>query len=147
MPLIHRSLPYFGGLNEGMTAGTGIDMIEVERVAEKIMKNNGFRELVFSETEIVYCERMTHKYQHYAARFAAKEAFLKAIGTGWTSGLQLNKIEVVHDSLGKPAIRLDPEMLKALPFHFDRVHLSMSHLQNIATAIVIIEKDKEEPGA
>ena len=63
-----------------MIAGIGIDMIEVDRVAGKIGKDEGFRELVFSETEIEYCEPKANKYQHYAARFAAKEAFLKAIG-------------------------------------------------------------------
>ena len=130
-----------------MTVGTGIDMIEVERVAEKIAKNSGFRELVFSEAEIAYCERMTHKYQHYAARFAAKEAFLKAIGTGWTTGLDLDKIEIVNDASGKPSIRLHPEILPAIPIPFDRIHVSLTHLSNIASAIVIIEKDKEETGA
>ena len=54
-----------------MIKGIGIDMIEVERVAEKISKEKGFRELVFSKTEIAYCEAKTNKYEHYAARFAA----------------------------------------------------------------------------
>lgn len=58
-----------------MIAGLGIDIVEVERIAEKITNDNGFRELVFSAKEIIYCESKTHKYEHYAARFAAKEAF------------------------------------------------------------------------
>jgi len=58
-----------------MIAGLGIDIVEVERIAEKIEKDNGFRELVFSANEIAYCESKTYKYEHYAARFAAKEAF------------------------------------------------------------------------
>jgi holo-[acyl-carrier protein] synthase len=60
-----------------MVAGVGIDMIEVDRMAVKIEKGSGFRELVFSEKEIAYCEPKAHKFEHYAARFAAKEAFLK----------------------------------------------------------------------
>jgi holo-[acyl-carrier protein] synthase len=59
-----------------MITGIGIDMIEVERIAGKIGKEQGFRELVFSVNEINYCETATNKYEHYAARFAAKEAFL-----------------------------------------------------------------------
>ena len=66
-----------------MIFGIGTDLIEVERVAEKMEKKAGFKELVFSADEIIYCEARTFKYEHYAARFAAKEAFLKAIGTGW----------------------------------------------------------------
>ncbi len=68
-----------------MIFGTGIDIIEVERVRDRIASGNGFREYVFSEREIEYCETKANKYEHYAARFAAKEAFLKALGTGWTS--------------------------------------------------------------
>ncbi|MBK7098524.1 MAG: 4'-phosphopantetheinyl transferase superfamily protein [Sphingobacteriales bacterium] len=64
-----------------MITGVGIDIIEVERVASKIGKEQGFREMVFSKEEIDYCESKTHKFEHYAARFAAKEAFFKALGT------------------------------------------------------------------
>ena len=77
-----------------MIFGIGIDLIEVERVAEKIAKNNGFTELVFSKNEIEYCEAMKNKYEHYAVRFAAEEAFFKAIGTGWQNGSAFNEIEI-----------------------------------------------------
>ena len=126
-----------------MITGLGIDMIEVERVAEKIGKNSGFRELVFSDAEIAYCEKMTFKYENYAARFAAKEAFLKAIGTGWTSEFSLAGIEVTHNEEGKPVLKLLPEVAKAVPIPFDRIHLSLSHLKTIATAIVILESGSE----
>ena len=76
-----------------MIFGIGIDMIEVERVEHKLTKDSGFREFVFSENEIEYCESKTHKYEHYAACFAAKEAFLKALGTGWSNGIAFNEIE------------------------------------------------------
>ena len=68
-----------------MIFGIGTDLIEVARIAEKMEKKAGFKELVFSADEIIYCEARTFKYEHYAARFAAKEAFLKALGTGWRS--------------------------------------------------------------
>ena len=66
----------------------------------------GFREKIFSAGEIAYCETKKNKYQHYAARFSAKEAFMKALGTGWRFGIRFVEIEVIHDPLGKPLIRL-----------------------------------------
>ena len=89
-----------------MITGVGTDLIEVERVAGKISKEEGFRELVFSPIEIAYCESKANKYQHYAARFAAKEAFLKAIGTGWISGIAFNEIQITNDEQGKPLLTL-----------------------------------------
>ncbi|MFI5158653.1 MAG: holo-ACP synthase, partial [Sphingobacteriales bacterium] len=89
-----------------MIAGLGIDIVEVERIAEKIAKDNGFRELVFSVNEIAYCESKTHKYEHFAARFAAKEAFFKALGTGWPEGTAFNEVEIVNNEHGKPQIVL-----------------------------------------
>ncbi len=126
-----------------MIAGIGIDMIEVERVAEKIGKNNGFRELVFSPDEMLYCEAKTNKFEHYAARFAAKEAFLKAAGTGWINELNLFEIEIVNDESGKPSIHLSGYTANAIEVkRFTRISVSLSHLKNIASAIVIIETDQ-----
>ena len=123
-----------------MIAGLGIDMIETERVAEKIGKEKGFRELVFSKDEIVYCEKKTNKFEHYAARFAAKEAFLKALGTGWVGGTAFNEIEIVHDKNGKPGINLTGTTLKTIEaFRFNKISVSLSHLNTIASAIVILE--------
>jgi holo-[acyl-carrier protein] synthase len=123
-----------------MVAGVGIDMIEVERVAEKIGKEKGFRELVFTEKEIAYCEAKTNKYEHYAARFAAKEAFFKAIGSGWTNGTAFNEIEITHDENGKPLLVL---LGATAAFMAGRqpgnISVSLSHLKSIASAIVIIE--------
>ncbi len=123
-----------------MIAGIGIDMIEVERVAEKIAKDSGFRELVFSSQEINYCEAKTNKYEHYAARFAAKEAFLKAAGTGWISQLNLYEIEIVNDENGKPHLYLSGKTADAFNLKvISNISVSLSHLKNIASAIVIIE--------
>jgi holo-[acyl-carrier protein] synthase len=124
-----------------MVLGVGIDMIEVERVASKISKETGFRELVFSKNEIEYCEAKTNKYEHYAVRFAAKEAFLKAIGTGWANGTAFNEIEIINDKHGKPEIVLlggTAELFVKL--QFGKISVSLSHLKTIASAIVIIEK-------
>src|SRR4051812_38924401 len=89
-----------------MVSGLGTDLAEVERVGRQIDKGSGFRELVFSEKEIAYCESRTNKHEHYAARFAAKEAFFKALGTGWLDGTQFNEIEIINDESGKPEIIL-----------------------------------------
>ena len=80
-----------------MVTGIGIDLIETARVEEKIAKDSGFREYVFSENEIAYCESKTNRFEHFAARFAAKEALLKALGTGFPGGLVLNEIDVTSD--------------------------------------------------
>src|SRR5580698_6931580 len=89
-----------------VTAGLGTDLVEVDRIADKIGKEQGFRELVFSPGEIAYCESRTHKFEHYAARFAAKEAFFKALGTGWINGTAFNEVEIVNNEQGKPEIVL-----------------------------------------
>ena len=116
-------------------------MIEVDRVNEKIDKNNGFREKIFSEGEIIFCESKVNKTENYAARFAAKEAFLKATGFGLTLGHQLSEIEVVNDDRGKPFFNLTGEVKKkSEEKNWNRIHLSLSHLKNVACAIVIIEE-------
>jgi holo-[acyl-carrier protein] synthase len=123
-----------------MISGIGIDMIEVDRVAEKINKEQGFREMVFSGGEIAYCEAKTHKYEHYAARFAAKEAFMKAAGTGWVSELRFNEIEVMNDSNGKPHIVLSGNTLAAFNMSVvNQIVVSLTHLRGIASAVVYIE--------
>jgi holo-[acyl-carrier protein] synthase len=124
-----------------MIAGVGIDMIEVERVAGKIGREKGFRELVFTIKEIAYCEAKTNKYEHYAARFAAKEAFFKAIGSGWTYGTAFNEIEITNDENGKPALVLLGETAKLMTAkQVGTISVSLSHLKTIASAIVIIER-------
>ena len=123
-----------------MITGIGTDIIEVARVAEKIGKEQGFRELVFSAAEITYCEKATHKFQHYAARFAAKEAFFKALGTGWADNAAFNEVEIIHDEKGKPFIRLTGATAIALQeYLIGTISVSLSHVKEMATAVVIIE--------
>ena len=124
-----------------MIAGIGIDMIEVNRITDSIGKDGGFRELVFSASEIIYCEKKTNKFEHYAARFAAKEAFYKALGEGWMANTAFSEIEVFHDEKGKPEIRLLGNTEKYLSsMGIRRIHVSLSHLKSIASAVVIIEQ-------
>ncbi|MFV0604897.1 MAG: holo-ACP synthase [Niabella sp.] len=123
-----------------MITGIGLDVIEVERVAEKIEKEQGFRELVFAPAEIEYCEPKTHKYEHYAARFAAKEALYKALGTGWASGTSYNEIVILGNEAGKPELSFTGETAHTLQhLNLAKIKISLSHLKNIAAAVVVIE--------
>jgi holo-[acyl-carrier protein] synthase len=123
-----------------MIIGIGIDMIEVARVGAKVSKENGFRQKVFSERECTFCESRKDKDQYYASRFAAKEAFLKATGKGLTMGYELHEIEVISDSLGKPEIILHGNFeTLARENGWNKIHLSLSHVQAMACAVVIIE--------
>ena len=124
-----------------MIFGTGIDIIEVERVRDRIASGNGFREYVFSAREIEYCEAKANKYKHYAARVAAKEAFLEALGTGWTSDTFFHEIEVEQEGFVRPEIRLYGKTLETYNrVNPGKISVSLSHLKSIATAIVIIEQ-------
>jgi holo-[acyl-carrier protein] synthase len=123
-----------------MIKGTGTDIIEVERIASRIQKENGFRELVFSADEIKYCEVKTNKYEHYAARFAAKEALGKALGVGWMTGTKINEAEILNDEAGKPFFNFLGETAKQIAsLNIETIHVSLSHIKTFATAIVIIE--------
>lgn len=124
-----------------MIAGLGIDLTEVERIAASINKEAGFRELVFSRNEIDYCEKKANKFEHYAARFAAKEAFFKALGTGWAEGTAFNEVEITNDEKGKPHLTLLAGTKKSLDsWGILKISLSLSHLKIMASAVVIIEK-------
>ncbi len=125
-----------------MIAGIGIDMIDVERIEQKIKKENGFKKLIFSDNEINYCESKANKFEHYAARFAAKEAFFKAAGTGWATGTHFNEIEITHDTEGKPELVFSGETQNTIrSLGIIKISVSLSHLKTIAVAVVIIEKE------
>jgi len=120
--------------------GIGIDIIEIERVEKQVLKDNGFKEKIFSPREIEYCKSKKFFGQHYAARFAGKEAFLKAIGTGLRDRLAFNEIEILNDELGKPHIFLHGNTKKfADEKGIVKIHISLSHEKNVATAKVILE--------
>jgi holo-[acyl-carrier protein] synthase len=125
-----------------MIQGIGIDMVENDRI-EKIIRKWGqkFLQRVFSEEEINYCGRHIQASIHYGARFAAKEAFLKALGVGLGMGVKLRDIEVVHDDNGKPDLLLqDGASLQIKKRKIKKIHLSLTHTKNYATAIVLLEK-------
>ena len=123
-----------------MIAGVGIDMIEVKRVEDNINKGD-FREMIFSETEIAYCESKKNKFEHYAARFAAKEAFFKALGTGWLENTKFNEVEIINTENGKPEINLLGLTLETVSaLGIKKILVSLSHIKTTASAVVIVEK-------
>ena len=123
-----------------MVLGTGIDIIEVARIQKVMERDIGFRDKIFTPGEIEYCETKKYKFENYAARFSAKESFLKAIGTGWRFGIRFADIEVYHDELGKPFIRVHGKAKQLITdLSVSKIHVSLSHLKEMATAIVILE--------
>jgi holo-[acyl-carrier protein] synthase len=125
-----------------MIYGIGTDIIEVPRIEKVMEKDIGFRDKIFSPGEIAYCETKRHKFENYAARFSAKEAFMKAIGTGWRFGIRFADIEVYHDEFGKPFIKLYGKAEELVKNEgISKIHVSLSHIKDVATAIVIVETD------
>lgn len=123
-----------------MIYGIGIDVIEVARIDERITSEKGLKDALFTEREIAYCETKRFRGQHYAARFAAKEAFLKALGSGWRDGIGFQEIEVVNDALGRPTCRVYGRAEQAArQQHIRNIQISLSHIKEFASAVVTLE--------
>ncbi len=123
-----------------MIKGIGVDLVEIGRVKKLIEEDRGFTERIFTDKEIAYCESKFSKAQHYAARFTAKEAFFKALGTGFRDGMSWQDVEVENDSLGKPQLRLAAVALeKFRKRKLKKALLSLSHTREMAVALVLIE--------
>ena len=122
-----------------MIFGIGTDIVEVSRILKGI-ENLNFKTRVYSKNEIIYCESKPNKAEHFAVRFAAKEAFLKALGTGLRGLIALNEIEVQNDELGKPTINLIEKSLETISQkNIGSIYLSLSHTSDSAVAMVVIE--------
>jgi holo-[acyl-carrier protein] synthase len=121
----------------------GIDIIEVRRVRETIERTPHFAERVFTDAERAYCEsRGAVAAQHYAARFAAKEAALKALQTGWSGGISWQDVEVAAKDSGAPVILFHGrarELYEASGA--SAAHLSIAHTTEHAIAEVVLEKN------
>lgn len=125
-----------------MIISTGIDIVEVYRIRETLERTPRFAERVFTDAERSYCEsRGVAATQSYAARFAAKEAFLKALRTGWRGKLAWREIEVTQTADGAPSLNVTGEAKRLLDeLGADAVHVSLSHTSEHAIASVILEK-------
>lgn len=124
-----------------MIAGTGVDIVEVSRVAAAIERHGErFLRRVFTESEIRYCDSKANRMERYAARFAAKEAGLKAIGTGWRCGVAWLDLEVQRESSGRPTLVFTGKAGEfATELGVKRTFLSLSHTAEYAVAHVILE--------
>lgn len=124
-----------------MIVGTGVDIVEVPRVAAAIERfGQRFVQRIYTEAEVRYCESKANKMERYAARFAAKEAALKAIGTGWTRGVSWRDVEVQRERGGRPTLAFTGKAAEfAARLGMKRVSLSLSHTKEQAIAQVILE--------
>ncbi len=120
--------------------GIGIDLVEVDRM-EKAMAGHPerFRARVFTAQEVQYCDSRKNCFEHYAARFAAKEAVMKALGTGWRKGVTFSEIEVCRTEAGKPELILHGKTQEqAKKAGVLRTYLSLSHTKTYAVAQVVL---------
>src|SRR5690348_987288 len=124
-----------------MIVGTGVDLAEVARIRAAIGRHGQrFIERVYTPAEIAYVERKANRFERYAGRFAAKEAGMKAIGTGWKRGVRWQDFEVANLPTGKPTLRLHGVAAQvALRLGVKNVSLSITHTAELAMAQVILE--------
>jgi holo-[acyl-carrier protein] synthase len=125
-----------------MIVSIGIDIIEVRRIREVLLRTPRFRDRVFTSGERAYCDsRGAVAAQHYAARFAAKEAMLKALQTGWRGGIGWQDVEIASHDSGAPYLILSGQVQKLFQASgATAAHLSMSHTTEHAIAEVILER-------
>ncbi len=124
-----------------MILGTGIDLIEIARIAELAHKHGDrFLKRVFTDGEIGYAMPKAARYQHLAGRFAAKEAVFKALGTGWAQGVSWKLVEVCPSEGGAPQVVLSGGAAARLSeMGGRRVHVSITHTEGMAAATAVIE--------
>jgi holo-[acyl-carrier protein] synthase len=124
-----------------MIVAIGIDLVEITRIEEVFARRGDrFRARVFTEGEISYCERRASKFASYAARFAAKEAAMKALGTGWSEGVGWTDVEVVSEPSGAPVLQLHSRALERMrEIGATKAHISLTHSGNLAMAEVLLE--------
>ncbi|MGO9640978.1 MAG: holo-ACP synthase [Candidatus Acidiferrales bacterium] len=125
-----------------MIVGLGVDIAEVSRIRKAIERHGRtFLRRIFTEREIAYCESHRNKFERYAARFAAKEAAMKALGTGWRGGVRWVDIEVVRLPGGKPSLELRGETRAiAERLGVKNISLSITHSGDTALSQVIFER-------
>jgi holo-[acyl-carrier protein] synthase len=124
-----------------MIVGTGTDICEVDRIRKSIERfGERFMRRCFTADEIAYCQSKANFAERFAARFAAKEAAMKAIGTGLSTGVGWQHIEVGHAPGGRPILRFTARAAElAAAMGAKHIHLSLTHTQDNAMAMVILE--------
>ncbi len=124
-----------------MIIGVGVDVIEISRI-EKVLTERGekFTSKMYTRTEVEYCTRDRASAAHFAGRFAAKEAAMKALGVGWGRNAGWLDVEVTNDERGKPLLGMSGSAARtADSLGVKRAHVSLSHSRGTACAVVILE--------
>ena len=122
-----------------MILGIGIDITEIKKIKENI-RSQAFQQKVFTPAELKAVDGFKNKAEHLAGKFAAKEAFMKAIGAGIWQEVWFSQIEVLNDEVGKPYIKVRGEAEKRIKESgSEKIHVSISHSGGMAVAVVILE--------
>ena len=129
-----------------MVVGIGIDIVNIDRIERLIARwGNLFLSRVFTESEIICCQKRARSPEWFATRFAAKEAFLKAIGWGLRNGIQWRDIEVENDPMGKPLLAFHRRAKEVLKAHrIKQALITLSHDPPYAVAHVLLEGSSDE---
>ena len=124
-----------------MIVGIGIDIVEIRRITTALQGTQAMEQRVFTPAEISFCSKRKNKYQHFGGRFAAKEAALKALGTGWSQGIRWKDVEITSDDSGKPILTLHGKARECLE-NSGALHtwVSITHSSEHAVAVVVMEE-------
>ena len=123
--------------------GTGVDIVENSRIS-KLIHNNSFLNRIFTDEEISISKNVKNKTSYFSKRFAAKEAFAKSLGTGFTNGLNFKDISIINDKLGKPSFFITKKIKNMIKKKFNvssfNFFLSISDEKKYSIAFVIFQK-------
>jgi holo-[acyl-carrier protein] synthase len=124
-----------------LIVGLGLDISEIDRIEAALTRHgSAILRRLYTDAEVSYCESHKNKFERYAGRFAAKEAAMKALGTGWRRGVRWRDIEVVREPSGKPTLRLTGVALSiAQGLGVRNISVTITHSGNLALAQVIFE--------
>ncbi|HOD60097.1 MAG TPA: holo-ACP synthase [Candidatus Syntrophosphaera sp.] len=126
-----------------MIIGIGVDIVQIERVRKLVENYSEFMHQVFTAREIEFCQAKADSASSYAARFAAKEAMMKALSTGWNEKVNWLDIEVINEEQGNPILKIKGRTLKLMKkMGIYQTHLSLSHERDYALAFVVLEGEK-----
>jgi len=129
-----------------MAAGIGVDMLEIARMERVIKRRPSFLKRVFTDEERAYCDSFARPAEHYAARFAAREAVLKALGTGFSQGIGVKDVSVINDESGRPLAVLTGRAKEvARERGVQEIALSLSHTQEVAVANAVAVTEEARP--
>lgn len=129
-----------------MAAGIGVDMLEIARMERAMERRPSFLTRVFTDEERAYCDSFARPAEHYAARFAAREAVLKALGTGFSQGIGVKDVSVVNDESGRPTVVLNGRAKEvAAEKGVQEIALSLSHTREVAVANAVAVTEDVRP--